>query len=323
MSSELLRARGGVVYAEFLMSFMCFLILFVCSVQLAVLATASLVIQHAAVQAVRAAVVTIDDDPAFYDDGHRKHLESKGGGKGSDGTEKAMAMIAKLTGHSPAGLGARGTERVNRIRNAAYLPLSVISPTAEQVARWVPFATSVNPALAESSLYDDIGDNPVLRMVVGLGVYSRIGAAVTFPESPRSEKLRSSSDAEFQDHETVTVRVTYLLPCNVPLARDIVCDNAVGLTGLPDAVRSSVQAVTNPGLESFERAYRTWTNTHQKGGELKQSMRELVRAEWSSLQLAILTRMGERFAILTAEASLPNHGASYKYYSELNQAGSP
>ena len=148
------------VYAEFLISFTCFFTLFMSAVQLSVVATAGLVVQHAAVTAVRAAVVTIDDNPAFYEDGQRKHLERKGSVKNSDTTEKMLELVTKASGHKPAGLGGRGTERLNRIRNAAYLPLSAISPTAEQVARWVPFATTVSPTLAERTLQADIGDLP-------------------------------------------------------------------------------------------------------------------------------------------------------------------
>lgn len=225
----------------------------------------------------------------------------------------------------PSGLGARGTERLNRIRNAAYLPLSVISPTAGQVARWVPFATTVSPELAERSIYDEIGDLPIMRVVTGFGVYGRIGAAITFPEAPPSKNLRNASDAVFGDREAVTVRVTYLLPCNVPLGRDLVCDNVVGLSGIPDAIRASADAITKPSLKSFEQVYNQWKKAPSQVKKLKQGMRELMRAEWASLQLGIITRMSERFIILTGEASLPNHGAPYKYYSELksSQGGKP
>ena len=89
MTCAFARSVGGVVYAEFLISFMCFFTLFVSAVQLSVVATARLVVQHAAVQAVRAAVVTIDDDPVFYEDGQRKHLETKGSGKGGSTASKA------------------------------------------------------------------------------------------------------------------------------------------------------------------------------------------------------------------------------------------
>ena len=328
MTCGLMRARDGVVYAEFLMSFMFFFTLFVGTVQLSVVATAGLVVQHAAVQAVRAAIVTIDDDPAFYDEdggGQRKHLERDGNGKGGEYTEKVLDFIATGSGHKPAGLGGRGTERVNRIRNAAYLPLSVISPTAEQVARWVPFATSVNPALAESSLYDDIGDIPLMRIITGFGVYGRIGAAITFPMSPGSKELRNGDDAEFQNQETVTVRVTYLLPCNVPLARSLVCDDVIGMTGIPDAGWKMVKAVNNPSFETFESAYDAWVEAGKRTKTLEQSMLEMFRAEWSWLQLPILARPGERFVFITREASLPNHGAAYKYHSELEskQGGTP
>ncbi|MFT3928079.1 MAG: TadE/TadG family type IV pilus assembly protein [Myxococcales bacterium] len=315
---------SGAVFAEFLISFMPFFILFVSVVQLATIATARQVVQHAALQAARAAVVTIDDAPAFYEDGKRKHLETKGSGKSRDSTKKALDMIAKGIGHRPTGLGARGTERLNRIRNAAYLPLSVISPTAEQVARFIPAASLISPSLENRSIADDLGDLPALRMVVGFGVYARMAAAITFPVSPGADKLRDFNDAEFKDREQVTVRVTYLMPCNIPLARELLCDSMVELTGLPDLITGINAVNAAHSVDDWERAFRHLLRVPGVVARFSRGMNELVRAEWAALQLPLWPQLSERFVIVTGEASLPNHGAPYKYHSELkSQKGTP
>jgi hypothetical protein len=316
------RSQQGVVYAEFLIAFTPFFLLFVGGLQLAVVATAHIVVQHAAVQAARVAVVTIDDDPAFYDDGDRKHLQTAGSGDGSDTVQRLLEVVALSGGTERSGLGARGTERLNRIRNAAYLPLSVLSPTAEQVARWLPFATDLNPKLADDSIAADLGDNPMMRVITGFGVYGRVAAAITFPNAPGSDELRDPDDAVFADDEMVTVRVTYLLPCNVPVARDLVCRSLLDMTGLPDAVRKTVQALEDPSLESVEAAYHAWRDEYPEDWErFERDFAELARAEWSTLQLPLFALPSEKFFVLRAEASLPNHGAVYKYYSELEQEG--
>ena len=66
--SDRLRAdeRGG-VYVEFLLAFFPMLLMFGALLQLSLLAVGGLLVEHAAVLAVRAAVVVVPDDPRFYD----------------------------------------------------------------------------------------------------------------------------------------------------------------------------------------------------------------------------------------------------------------
>jgi hypothetical protein len=313
-------ATRGVVYAEFLLAFAPFFTLFVSGVQLSIIAAARLVVQHAAWQAVRAAVVTIDDDPFFYDDGLRKHLEGKGGGQQGASHRTAVHWLSSGLDHEPAGLGARGTERLNHVRNAAYWPLGVLSPSAVQVARWLPMVGALNSEQSDRSLASDLGEPPALRVLTGVGVYGRVGAAITFPTAPRSSASKSSRDAVFTDDEAVTVRVTYLLPCNVPLAREILCEDLVGMTGIPDAVRSAAEAVREPGVESFTRVIASWRRDFPRDWKnFERNMKELLRAEWSALQLGLYLQTDERFVVLRGEATLPNHGAAYKYHSQLER----
>jgi Flp pilus assembly protein TadG len=62
------RGRAGAVYVEFLIAFFPVFFFFLALVQLIFLQTASLVVHHAASKAVRAAVVVLPDDPAYYGD---------------------------------------------------------------------------------------------------------------------------------------------------------------------------------------------------------------------------------------------------------------
>lgn len=321
MTRALRRDTNGVVFAEFLMAFFCFFTLFVSTLQLSFVAAARLVVQHAAVQAVRAAVVTIDDDPYFYEDGTRKHLERAGNGQDASYMARALAYLTELPASSFNGLGAKGTERLNRVRGAAYLPLSVISPTETQVAAMIPFATTVWAGAGERSLASDLGTVPLLRIATGFAVYGRVASAIVFPVAPGSDELRDPGDAVFVDDELVTVRVVYLLPCNVPIARSIVCKSLFEMTGLPAAFEQTLAAVGPPNLQSLSTLEDVWKKQFPADwSRFTSDVGELSSAEWFALQLPLYAMDDQKFVVLRAEATLPNHGAAYKYYSELKPA---
>jgi len=61
------RSTAGAVYVEFLIAFLPLFVMFMCLVQLAFVEVANLVTKNAAVTGVRAAVVVLPDDPAFYE----------------------------------------------------------------------------------------------------------------------------------------------------------------------------------------------------------------------------------------------------------------
>jgi hypothetical protein len=64
---ELVRDTRGAVYVEFLIVFLPMFVLFMSLVQFAFVEVANLVTKHAAVTAVRAAIVVLPDDPAYYE----------------------------------------------------------------------------------------------------------------------------------------------------------------------------------------------------------------------------------------------------------------
>jgi Flp pilus assembly protein TadG len=105
--------QRGTVYVEFLIVFLPFLMVILCMIQLALIYTGKLVTQRAANAAVRAAVVILDDDPAYY-------------------------------GGAPRNL-ATGA-RAEAIRQAAAIPLSALSAHAGTVERAVGLGPAGLPA---------------------------------------------------------------------------------------------------------------------------------------------------------------------------------
>ena len=63
---DLRKDARGAIYVEFLIVFMPLFVMFMSLVQFAFVQTANLVTKHAAVQAARAAIVVLPDDPNFY-----------------------------------------------------------------------------------------------------------------------------------------------------------------------------------------------------------------------------------------------------------------
>lgn len=314
----------GIVFIEFLIAFMPFFLLFLGGVQLAFLAQAHAVVRHAALRAARTAVITIDDDPYFYDDEPRKKL-LKGAKKAKKtAAETAVEGLAEQAAPHVAGAEESAGNRLKRIRNAAYVPLSAIGPTRQQVARWIPFSTYINPDLKKRSLYDATGDEPKWRVITGFGVYARLAAAITFPRAPGESELLKLDSHQFGDSDNVTVRVTYLYACQVPIVRSLICRSTLDMTGIPEAVRKTIDAAKNPSFASVSGAVNHWKNDFPKQwNQFKAQSKELMEAEWWPLQLLVRAHLDERFSIITHEATLPNHGAAYEYYTEKQKSKKP
>ncbi len=265
--------------------------------------------------------MTIDDDPYFYEDGDRKHLQRDGNGKEGALVGKALQFVTKQPAKSFSGLGASGTERLNRVRNAAYLSLAAIGPTRLQVGHYVPGASKLTGSENGDSLASEFDDEPWWRVITGFGVYARLATGVTFPIGPGKAELRDAVDAFFEDGDMVTVRVSYLFPCNVPVARRFVCQSLLQMTGLPQALTKVVEAFKSPSLKSLSDAEAALTDELLDAlSSFRRAMVELSAAEWSILQLPFLAMPDEYFIVLRGEATLPNHGAAYKYYSEFKQS---
>jgi len=282
----LLEHQRGTVFIEFLISFVPFFLLFLGTTQLCLMHAAQLVVHHAAVLAVRAAVVAFDDDPCFHGGEPRGVLPMKSR-KGADGAiERGLTKLG-LAGGGTGKIGAaggHGGSRLTRVRNAAYLPLATLAPTPQQLAGGVATAALPSPTRDES-VHAALGDHPAQRIASGFATYNRVASAITFPREPGSKELRNPASDAVGSDELVTVRVTYLFSCNVPVVRELMCDSFLDPRSL---------------------------------GGVGQLARELGHAEWKWLVPALLSPRN-RFVALRAEATLPNQGAAYKYPSELGK----
>ncbi len=150
---------------------------------------------------------------------------------------------------SPRNQVSPGSPRLQDIRSAASIPLSSLAPK-----RPASGPTTVSTALGGRSSFDRLS-------------YHDAALAVSFPSVPGAKNSRAS----FAVDDDVTVRVTYLQHCGVPLVRYFLCDRARSVTG----------------------------------GDLSHAVLP------AGSQRAALG--DARYKRLTAEATLPNHGAPYAY----------
>lgn len=258
----------GVVYVEFLLAFMPLFLLFLGICQIALVTSARLVVQHAALRAVRSAIVVLEDSPADYDGAPRGSL-SKGHGGSDRATRALFDALGLEASDSPSGQtlnsGPQQGARMGLIRGAAYAPLLALSPRGSLVA--------------------GVGAE-TLGESVPAGLRDRIGSALAYARAASVVTIHGGSGALVSEpvdgRAAVTVRVTYLYPCAVPLVRVLMCRTLATLLG-------STATAGGDGAPLFERV-------------------KLSEAPDDLLRIAAPTA---RFIPLTAEATLPNQGAAY------------
>lgn len=274
----LARDARGVVYVEFLIAFTPIFVFFLALVQLSLIGVARIVVQHAAVRGARAAVVVLDDDPARYDGA--KRLDVRAPGRDDGRWDETLDEQLGGTGDGSAGGTRRhryGGTRMRAIARAVHVPLAAITPEPQAALGELGGSASVGRAL---------GDAPLLRLLYGLHHHAGLTTAITFPAAPGEKQLR---DGKLPADEPVTVRVTHLFLCSVPIARRLVC----GSLGWNLRARA---------LRSADR-------------NLAGILAELAHAPGAALHPA-LTLSGASFAVLQAEATLPAQVAPYRYRSE-------
>ncbi|MGB0680501.1 MAG: TadE/TadG family type IV pilus assembly protein [Polyangiales bacterium] len=311
----------GVVMIEFLLAFFPIFLMFLGLVQLSLLFVARMVVQHAAVTGARAAIVVLDDEPVHYGGTPRGCLVGSGGGGGLSRLNDLADRIRQLTGMA-AGRGAgrdvvldqaaqvrSGGPRMAAIYRAGMLPLLSIAPALDQV--WGQ--SSVHRALGADS---DLG-----RLATGIA-YNLGATAVTVPEAPGAQNLRTSVGT----HDAVTVRVTHLFPCSVPVVSALMCDSvaelmtAIPITAIKNAVRELRQGEWNLSTlrqkyDTLQRHRRIVIGARQALQRSHPAMDELAAAPVPALQLLAFLH-GGRFRVYQAEATLVNQGASYRYSSQ-------
>jgi hypothetical protein len=160
-----------------------------------------------------------------------------------------------------------GGPRLNAIRLAAYVTLAPLGPNIELLTTWVsggfgiPGLSGLGPLADKLPSFSAhkknpfslrktaIGTSALLRFAVGFGAWNAMAAAVNFPVEPWKPELRNagkdfSGQVQYNAGDKVTVRVTYLFPCGVPLANAIVCKRLpMGSdgSGLMDELRAGVK----------------------------------------------------------------------------------
>lgn len=277
----------GVAYAEFLIAFPPVLILFLCLVQLSLMYVGKLAVRHSANRAARAAIVVLPDDPQYYDDEEVNRIDYHDSGTATESDSFFGAGVA--TGG--------GSPRIRAIRSAAYIPLTPLAPSLENVME----DESVRSAF----------DRGVLDALAGAFVYNRGATSVSFPEEPGSQTFRE----EFEQNELVTTRVTYFFNCGVPIVNRFMCDGALDLLlAAPSAVVEGVLgSVTGEARDDIIETGFDWYRDLFEGREaIQNGIEEMQFAEapWLITPWALT---GGRFAILRAEAVLPNQGAGFEY----------
>lgn len=318
--SPLWRNETGAAYTEMLICFMPMFTLITCLIQLALIKVAHLIVQHSAVLAARAAVVVLPDNPACYP-GNPPVGNLAAGATGDENIIQTLAesigfpipsndAFGSLGGLIPA--GSRGGDpndpqnvyynknaRYSAIHSAASIPLLSLAPSPSAIF-------SRQTAIAHRGSAGDA----MLRLGFGL-IYNRAALAVTFLKN-------GQYSASFSGREMVTARVTYAFHCGVPLARTIMCRDALALR-YPNAaaVRDAVGRAIGSGSVSDILAAGAVIRDAERGVGAIDSAAAELRTAPNNPGLLLTLATGQRFAIVRAEASMPNQGTSnFPYRTE-------
>jgi hypothetical protein len=251
-----------------LLAFLPLFFIFLALCQVALLVAGRLVVSHAAFAGARSAIVVLDDDPALYDGAPRGVLSD---GKGA-ASQSVWGAIARPLASEGAKAPQHGV-RMLAIRSTAMRPLLAIAPSAD--AFFGGRDASIGKSLRR--------DKPALN-AFGYA-YTEAAAVVTVHDSHASSALASEP---IFNNAPVTVRVTYLQLCAIPLVRSLICSSLATLLETP-----------NPGAQSGGKARSTWGQRFELAG----------MPGW----LASAAGAGSRFMVFEAEATLPNQGARYEY----------
>lgn len=291
---------SGAAYVEFLISFIPVFIMFLGMLQGALMYGANLVVTHAANRAARAAIVVLPDVEDEYDGEQQNRVDFTASSSSDDSITSFLEEAGGGSYSAPfTAAGSRGSKRLNAIRAAASMPLLSISPSFDQLT-------------GDPEVYKAVGGRPAERAIVGATLYNRTAVSVTFPTTPGATTYKTS----FNPHEDVTVRVTYMFHCGVPLANRFMCDDYLALrTGIPAEAAGDLARLVASGnftLRELQEHVRRVRQTSDRLNAAQPGMDELQSAQtpWLGF-LTVLT--GSRFHILRAEATLRNHGASYSY----------
>jgi hypothetical protein len=238
------QSQRGAVYVEFLVVFIPFFILFLWLVQMSFAYAARIVVQHSASRAARSAIVVLPDDPQFYGGAPVNRIQL-----GGSGPTPLNVFLAGL-GYSDIGNDVGGP-RLRAIRAAASAPLLAVAPS-EQARNATDQEANLRATIGTSftpSAFD--------RAATGATGYNPSAMAVTFPQTPGGTGMRTS----FGPADLVTVRVTYLFHCGVPVVSVMGCDSlGQALAKLSPDERAQIGAGPGDGWYMVLRAEASLPN---------------------------------------------------------------
>lgn len=273
----------GVVFVEFLLVFPPLFLLFLIILQSAILRVSDLGVRHAAAATARSAIVILPDNPAFYDGAPINQIPRE-----ARCSEGVLGKIDKLAGRlqlgqsSTAGDGrCPGGPRMAAIHFAAVMRMLPFSPNPGSIA----------PEAFRSTLsrLGSLGD------LAGAAAYAYGATAVTFPDLDQQGEVIDASGVD-----ELTVRVTYLAYCGIPVARFFMCDSGRALS-----FDSSTDTLFDrrPAAEGVRRRKES----------ARRKIATMRSASASPLLFKALLLSGARFRVVEAEATLPLITPPYEY----------
>lgn len=195
----------GAVYVEFLLAFFPIFLMFLAICQLALIGAAETVVRHSAFSAVRSAIVVLEDNPEKFDGAPRGSL-SQGRPSVVKGAEEVLGKLgfaAEAVAEAATKLPQEGARMVP-IQTAALLPLLPVAPRAD-----LPSDTVANSLVSAT----------VQQLPFALK-YTRAATRISLHDEPSNVSLASEP---FEPKANVTVRVSYLYQCTVPVVRVLMC----------------------------------------------------------------------------------------------------
>lgn len=300
-ADTLRRNTSGAVYVEFLVAFIPFFVMVLGMIQEALMYSAHLVVQHAAASAARAAIVVFPDCPHRY--GGARVNDANGGGRWS-GFGPALGTLfgASLGSIGLPGFGdPQGGARLDAVRFAASFPLVAASPSLDELMH--------NRDPRRQSLIDAIGgtNSPAIRLALGAFAYNSAALSVTLPRAPRDMNFRD----RFGARDNLTVRVSYLYHCGVPIVSKMACDDLPQLlTGVPiRQMQDLTRALGSGNLQQIQTNLNTVQVAQQRLSEARPGQQEFSHAGLTGSSMLLMGFTGGNFSMIRAEVTLPNQGS--------------
>lgn len=173
------------------------------------------------------------------------------------------------------------------------------------VVRMIPFAPNASSLLPES-VAGPIQSLGAAGWVASAALYSYGATSVNimFARGNDTPMLTVAGRLAMDSTKPVTVRVTYLAHCGIPIARYLMCDSSHSLnTG------KNVDILNDVGDGNFTRAAAVGKRVEHS----IPSVELLSRGVGDHALLSALMLSGERFMVLSEDATLPMNSAPYQF----------